>query len=257
MIHVSSLAPSISGVQAAPGRAVQSVAEASFDAWVKYYRADENTPNATISYYTKGALVALCFDLSLRRQTAGDVSLDDAMRALWRRCAGGPMSEADFAAVLEELAGRSFARELAVWVHGTGELPLAELLDAHGVAVHEEPSQLAQRLGLRVAETAGAIVVKTVLRGAAAERAGIAPGDEWLGVEACAEQNSGDGAGWRLRKLDDLPLYAGSAGSVVALVARDARLLRLPLALPPNETTWRLSLRDAARARPWLSGEKN
>jgi predicted metalloprotease with PDZ domain len=49
-----------------PGRLVQSVAEASFDAWVKYYRQDENTPNATVSYYTKGALVALCFDLTLR-----------------------------------------------------------------------------------------------------------------------------------------------------------------------------------------------
>jgi predicted metalloprotease with PDZ domain len=47
---------------------VQSVAQASFDAWVKYYRQDENTPNATVSYYTKGALVALCLDLTLRQE---------------------------------------------------------------------------------------------------------------------------------------------------------------------------------------------
>ena len=60
------LAKTVTGVLATPGRQVQSVAQASFDAWVKYYRSDENTPNATISYYAKGALVALALDLSLR-----------------------------------------------------------------------------------------------------------------------------------------------------------------------------------------------
>ena len=82
-----------------PGREVQSVAQASFDAWVKYYRQDENTANATVSYYTKGALVALCFDLTLRAE--GQTTLDDVMRALWQRCKAGPMTEADFAAVLQ------------------------------------------------------------------------------------------------------------------------------------------------------------
>jgi predicted metalloprotease with PDZ domain len=70
-----------------PGREVQSVAQASFDAWVKYYRQDENTANATVSYYTKGALVALCFDLTLR--TEGQATLDDVMRALWRAARPG------------------------------------------------------------------------------------------------------------------------------------------------------------------------
>ncbi len=77
-----------------PGREVQSVAQASFDAWVKYYRQDENTANATVSYYTKGALVALCFDLTLRQE--GHSTLDDVMRLLWNVSAGGPITEADF-----------------------------------------------------------------------------------------------------------------------------------------------------------------
>jgi predicted metalloprotease with PDZ domain len=64
---------------------VQSVAQASFDAWVKYYRNDENTPNATISYYAKGALVALAFDLTLR--AGGSGSLDDVLRVCGRRAA--------------------------------------------------------------------------------------------------------------------------------------------------------------------------
>jgi predicted metalloprotease with PDZ domain len=224
-----------------PGREVQSVAQASFDAWVKYYRQDENTANATVSYYTKGALVALCFDLTLRLE--GHTNLDQVMRALWQRCKGGPMAEADFAAALKELGGRSFTREISAWVHGTRELPLKELLEQHGVAVMEEPAQLQQRLGVRVGETQG-VVLKNVLRGGAAEQAGIAANDEWLGVEVA-------GSGWRLAKLDDVLLYAGVHRKVTALVARDRRLLRLELTIPSNVTTWRLVLRDAARAAAW------
>ena len=225
-----------------PGREVQSVAQASFDAWVKYYRQDENTANATVSYYTKGALVALCFDLTLRAE--GHANLDQVMRALWARCKAGPMAEADFAAVLKELGGRTFHRELAGWVHGTRELPLKDLLEMQGVAVMEEPSQLQQRIGVRVTETSG-IVLKNVLRGGAAEQAGLAANDEWIGVEV-------GGTGWRLNKLDDLLLYAGSHRKVTALVARDRRLLRLELNLPSGVTTWRLAMRDAARAQSWL-----
>ena len=96
--YVKLLNKTINQVLQTPGREVQSVAQASFDAWVKYYRQDENTANATVSYYTKGALVALCFDLTLRQE--GSTTLDHVMRALWQRCKAGPMAEADFAAVL-------------------------------------------------------------------------------------------------------------------------------------------------------------
>ena len=241
--YLKLLNKTINQVLQTPGREVQAVAQASFDAWVKYYRQDENTANATVSYYTKGALVALCFDLTLRAE--GQTTLDDVMRALWQRCKAGPMAEADFAAVLKELGGRAFSREIAAWVHGTRELPLQELLQPMGVVVLEDPAQLQQRLGLRVTETSG-VQIKTVLRGGAAQQAGFAANDEWVGVEVGA-------AGWRMSKLDDLPLYAGSHKKVTALVARDRRLLRLELNLPPAVTTWRLVLRDAARAQPWLA----
>jgi len=245
----------INQVLQAPGRQRQSVAQASFDAWVRYYRPDENTANSTISYYTKGALVALCFDLTLRHE--GRTTLDELMRALWRRCAGGPMQESDFAAVLAELGGRDFSAELAAWVHGTDELPLKPLLEAHGIVVLEEPSQLAQALGLRVSEGPG-ITIKVVLDGGPAARAGLAAGDEWLGVELTPPRRRGRPApapeAWRLTRLDDLPLYAGSERSVTALVARDKRLLRLPLILPAQATTWRLLAREAADARSTWPG---
>ena len=239
----------------APGRKVQTVAQASFDAWVKFYRSDENTPNATISYYTKGALVALCLDLTLRRE--GKATLDGVMRALWQRCAGGPMAESDVRAVLQQLAGRSFDAELDAWVHSTAELPLAELLGAHGVTLKAEVPQPAQRLGLRVAE-GSAVQIKAVLRGGLAERAGMASGDEWLGIEV-------QGQGWRIAKLTDLALYAGAEKQVTALVARDARLLRLPLQLEPGAAprkggqttaapadTVSLAVSDRALVAQWL-----
>lgn len=246
----------------APGRQAQSVAQASFDAWTRYYRPDENTPNSTISYYSKGALVALCLDLTLRE--AGRGTLDDVMRSLWQRTRGGPLTEADVAAVLTEQAGRSFAAELAAWVHGTEDLPLKDLLEAQGVQVLQEPSQVAQTLGLRVTESGGTVTLKVVLDGGAAAAAGMAAGDEWLGVEPVPEARQGrraaatstsqatqTAAGWRLTRLEDLPLYAGPARRVLALVARDKRLLRLPLELPTGATTWRLVRPAGADTQGW------
>ncbi len=239
-----------------PGRHVQSVADASFDAWVKYYRQDENTPNATVSYYTKGSLVALCLDLALRREGKSD--LDAVMRALWQRCAGGPMAEADLLAVLQALTGRAWNEEIAHWVHGTDDLPLAELFAAQGVTLKAETPQPAQRLGLRVQEN-HSIQIKAVLRGGPAEAAGFMAGDEWLGLEA-------HGQAWRLARLDDVALYAGAARQVTALVARDRRLLRLALdlGLPapaggkapapqrPADTI-ALTVADAAQLARWLA----
>ena len=256
--YVKLLNKTINQVMQTPGRLVQSVAEASFDAWVKYYRQDENTPNATVSYYTKGSLVALCLDLTLRAE--GHTTLDEVMRALWSRCFeqdGGRMQEADLAQVLQTLGQRSFAPELSGWVHGTHDLPLQALLLKHGVAVHEDPAQLAHRLGIRVSESQG-VLVKTVLRGGAAERAGFAPGDEWLGLELelveKSKRKTGTSvtAGWRMSRLDDLLLVAGDTQKIIALISRDKRLLRLELKLPPAPTTWHLAVLDVVKIEQWL-----
>ena len=256
--YLKLLNKTINQVMQTPGRLVQSVAEASLDAWIKYYRPDENTPNATVNYYAKGALVALCFDLTLRAESksapgdfAQSATLDLVMHKLWRRCKAGPMSEDDFSQVLQAVGQRSFAPELQSWVHGRDELPLHALLQQHGVAVLDEPAQLAQRLGLRVDESAG-LRIKLVLRGGLAEQAGFAAGDEWLALEPAVKSQ---GSGWRMNRLDDLTIYAGSAKKVIALVARDQRLLRLELAMPPAATTWRLVTKDAALVDQWLAGK--
>ncbi|MBC7954307.1 MAG: M61 family metallopeptidase, partial [Cytophagales bacterium] len=250
--YLKLLAKTLSGVSSMPGRKVQSVAQASFDAWVKYYRGDENTPNATISYYTKGSLVALALDLSLRSEGKG--SLDDVMRLLWAQSEGGPISEADIAAALKHVGGRSYAKELQAWVHGTDDLPCQSLLAKAGVAWAQQPPSVAQRLGLRASESAlTGIKASNVLRGGAAEAAGVSPGDELVAVN-----------GWRIRRLDDLTRLMAATGPAQLLVSRDQRMLTLTLQLPPAPDSGAVSLTlvaadktsQAALAlrRAWLPG---
>ncbi|MFN7196588.1 MAG: hypothetical protein ACK4MJ_05400, partial [Hylemonella sp.] len=137
------------------------------------------------------------------------------------------------------------AREVAF-----ARVPLRELLALQGVGVSDEPAPLAQRLGLRVSENHG-VQIKVVLRGSAAEAAGMAAGDEWVAVETGRARSV-----WRMHKLDDLLLYAGGQTRVHAWVARDRQLLRLPLRLPPPSatTTWLLAALSDSQVNAWLEG---
>jgi len=246
--YLKLLAKTVNAVAATPGRQVQTVAEASFDAWVKYYRTDENTPNATVSYYLKGSLLALAFDLTLRQRGG---SLDDVMRGLWQRSGGGPIHEADIAAVLAEVAGRPMDEELRDWVHGTDELPVAELLQAFGVQLRPERAGFAASLGLRLSEgPVTGVQVRSVLAGSAAAAAGVSAGDELLAVD-----------GWRIRRLDEAQAWLARDQPFDLLLVRDQRVLQLrlrPDAASPLAGTVSLHLQDkpgravAARRRGWL-----
>jgi predicted metalloprotease with PDZ domain len=249
--YLQLVAKTINQVQQTPGRHAQSVAQASFDAWVKYYRMHENTPNATVSYYTKGSLVALCLDLTLRNE--GHTSLDAVMRELWLRCKGGPMREADLLRALKRLGKRNFDGEIAAWVHSTADLPLIDLLQGQGAKLSHDKAPLAQQLGLRVADSGGSVQIKTVLRGGAAEAAGMAAGDEWLGVELAAVRRGGAAEAWRIHKLDEVQMLRGQRTRLTALVSRDNRLLKCPLDWPTESQAVKLGVADAARLGAWLA----
>ena len=238
--YIKLLNKTITQVQQTPGRHVQTVAQASYDAWVKYYRQDENTLNATVSYYTKGALVALCLDLTLRQEGH---TLDAVMRGLYKRCKAGPMREQDVLDELQALTGRSWQAEIQAWVHSTAELPLAPLLKHQGIQIHAESASFADRLGLRHQDSASGVQIKAVQRGSAAEKAGLAARDEWLGVEVGAK---GQGGSWRVGKLAEVPELLGKERQLIAWVARDRQLLRLPLTVPQQSSVWRL---EAAKDR--------
>jgi predicted metalloprotease with PDZ domain len=183
------------------GRLRQSVAESSFDAWIKYYRRDENTPNAVVSYYAKGALVALALDLTLRLE--GRASLDDLMRNLWRHHGetGTGVPEDGIPRMASELAGRDLSDFFARYVDGTQDPPLQALLAEFGVELHLRaaagPADRGGRalegppprcaLGARVAADQS---LQHVVPGGPAGRAGLSAGDTLValdGIKGSAE----------------------------------------------------------------------
>jgi len=184
------LGKTIGGVLRGAGRLKQSVAESSFDAWVKYYRQDENASNAIVSYYTKGSLVALAFDLAIRTETNGRKSLDDVMRLLWQRYGrefyqGRPVGvgEDDVEALIEEATGVSLGSLFHDAVHGTRDLPLATLFEPFGVRLSGEPESGAKpSLGARLRGNADATLA-VVFAGGAAQKAGLSAGDVLIALD--------------------------------------------------------------------------
>jgi len=194
--YLEALAGTIANVMRSPGRRLQSVAESSFDAWTKYYRQDENSPNAIVSYYTKGALVALALDLSIRTESGGRASLDDLMRLLWQRFgkhfygADGRIAtdargvaESELPALIAEATGLDLSAQLRQWVDGTADLPLARLLEKAGLSLTlRRADHAGAALGLRVSESGARLRITTVYTDSPAQRAGLSAGDELVAV---------------------------------------------------------------------------
>jgi len=197
--YLDGLSQTLTRVYRAPGRFRQSLAEASFDAWDKLYKPHSNTNNAAISYYSKGALVALALDLILRRDATTAATLDTVMAELWRRfgMAGDGVEEGDFEALVEELSGCEFQEFFNVAVRGTEDLPLLELLAGFGVKfgfrAATGPDDLGGSrrgtadkrplsLGAHFTEREIGIELTQLLDGGAAQAAGLNPGDHLLAL---------------------------------------------------------------------------
>jgi predicted metalloprotease with PDZ domain len=200
--YLDKLAEMVSRFLTLPGRGVQPLADSSFDTWIKFYRPDANTPNATISYYQKGALVALLLDLRIRQATENARSLDDLMRLLWERYGvpdtGFPEGAVEDAAA--EVAGTELRDFFDYALRSTGELDYAGGLAVAGLAIvpaHQAGAPQAggagqpsgprvpdeSRTGLTLRAEGGRIVVANVLAGTAAWRAGVNAGDELVALD--------------------------------------------------------------------------
>ncbi len=252
--YLELLGRTITAVLRTPGRLVQSIAESSFDAWIKFYRADENTPNAVVSYYAKGSLVALALDLRLR---AGGSSLDALMQQLWSRygATGIGVPEDAVEQLAGVLAGRSLGDFFARYVHGTVDPPLRELLYEAGVQLELRPQTSATDRGGSPAKNGGAVErswlgvklaigsearVQNVYANSPAERAGLAGGDVIIAV---------DGLRMSPEALDKLLArrQPGEAVDIHAFRRDELMTLQCTLATPPLDTCW-LTLDDAASA---------
>jgi predicted metalloprotease with PDZ domain len=190
--YLKLLGKTIDKVLRGSGRHKQSLADSSFDAWTKYYRQDENAPNAIVSYYTKGALVALALDLTIRQKTDGQKSLDDVMLALWQRygrdfyTAGNlqrGVDETELQALFDEVAGLKFKRFFARHVHGTEDLPLAKLLAPFGISLSDQRQSAKPSLEVRVVRDGADCKLANVYEGGAAHLAGLSAGDLLVAVD--------------------------------------------------------------------------
>ena len=228
------LAKTISTVQRGPGRLRQSIAESSFDAWSKFYRPDENTPNAVVSYYAKGALTALALDLTLRRKTAGRVSLDTLMRALWQNYGqtGKGVGEDDFLRLAEEISGLKLARFFADYVDGVRELPLRSLLSAFAIHLQRQAAQTPS-LGVKTEAQGNEVRLATVYDGGAAQAAGLASGDVLMAI---------DGLRVSAASLEKQLARKKSGDTLEIHAFRRDELMQFTLRLaPPADDTVRLS----------------
>lgn len=126
-----------------PGAARMSLAQASRDTWIKFYRPDENSRNSSISYYSKGALVALMLDLRIRRETGGERGLFDALRLGWERftARGEGFPEGAMLALSSEAAGRDVSDFFARYVSGTAPLEPNEDLAFVGLQLARTPAK--------------------------------------------------------------------------------------------------------------------
>lgn len=249
------------------GRRHQTLEESSFDAWIKFYRPDDYSPNTTVSYYLKGALVALTLDLEIRLRSDGKRSLDDVMRALWLEYGTGStgVPEGAFARLARESTGVDLDTLLRQCLQSTVDPPVGILLAQFGIRLKlraaeggRDPGGRPGRaegarsawLGFQVREEAGQARIGPVADGSPASRAGLMPGDELLGL-----------AGERVRAgtLDGLLDRLQPGRRVPVLVSRDDRLLQLEVdvEVAPKNTCYLVPDPDAnpaavARRRAWL-----
>jgi predicted metalloprotease with PDZ domain len=184
------LGKTVGSVLRGSGRTKQSVADSSFDAWSKYYRQDENSPNAIISYYSKGSLIALAFDLTIRSKTNGAKTLDDIMRALWQRygrdfypSVGRGITEAEVEALFDEVSGLKLRGLFDKYIRGTEDIPLAKLLAPFGVKLVDERKSGKPSLDAGIGRDALGAKLTQVHEGGAAHQAGLSALDILIAID--------------------------------------------------------------------------
>jgi predicted metalloprotease with PDZ domain len=182
--YLKLLGKTIGGVLRGSGRTKQSIADSSFDAWSKYYRQDENAPNAIISYYSKGSLVALAFDLTIRAKTGGAKTLDDVMLALWQRFGrdfyeGGArgVTEKEVEALFDDVSGLKLKPLFDRYIRGVDDVPVAKLYAPFGVKLADERKTAKPSFDAGIGREGADTKLTQVHEHGAAHRAGLSAGD--------------------------------------------------------------------------------
>lgn len=231
--YLELLADDISSVQRTPGRQLQSLAEASFDAWIRYYRPDENSPNVSISYYIKGAVVVFALDMLIRRVSNGTRSFDDVLRLLESRyplsLPGIPEDDTMIRVIAEVVGGhvQQIAQFFADYISGTGELDYDDICAVVGIAPHWHVGDDGNvTIGVRLKQDGHRLLVATITPDGSAAQAGIAPFDEIVALNASRV----DAARFKARLLEHAP---GSMIDITYFRRDELRTVSVPVEPTP------------------------
>jgi predicted metalloprotease with PDZ domain len=251
---VSGMGGKIRSLQSSDGRKLQSLRDASFDAWIKFYRPSPNSDDTQISYYTKGAVVAMLLDARIRAASNGSKSLDDALRLLYERHAGTVgYTPGDFCSICSEVAGVDLADWVANAVDSTNELDYQELADWFGLQVGDllpAGAAVEEKKENKGKETRWIGVGEA---NSPASKAGLSTGDELIAVNGVRLDNNLDS------RLQDFEV----GDPIEVLIARDDEIMEvlLTVAAKPAMPVWNLKIfrkateEQAAHLHAWLRDE--
>ena len=188
--YLENLSDAIHAMRNRPGTRVQSLAESSFDAWIKFSRSMPDDANFTVSFYDVGALASLHMDMELRRRTKNSVSLDDLMREMYRRfpLSGNGYTTADMIALLETISESQWSDFFARYISGNDPYPFESALNIVGLELSMQPERKTDPIvqspyaGLNLTDRTGGAVVRSVSSEGPAYAAGVVAGDEIVAV---------------------------------------------------------------------------
>ncbi|MFA5508118.1 MAG: PDZ domain-containing protein, partial [Vulcanimicrobiota bacterium] len=180
--YLEALSLQLNDLQQTPGRRHITLADSSFDAWIRHYQPTDDLHNSNISYYNKGAVVGWLLDTEIRKHTSGKKSLDDLMRQAYTRFQKDGFTEAEFQSLASEVAGADLGPFFRLALDSTEELPLEEALNYWQLTWKPKDPDLKPTLGIELS-SAGRAVISKVFKDSPAARAGLAPGDELIAID--------------------------------------------------------------------------
>jgi len=255
--YLKTLAGNISYVDNIRGGPYQSLAESSFDAWIKYYRPNENSGNSSVSYYTKGGVMGAMLDLQIRKVTANKKSLDDVFREmylLYAKKLDRGYTEAEFIAMVNKISGKDFTAFFNDYVNGVKTVPFASMLQESGLVLNDlNKKQPAMWIGVTTSSSTGKLSVSAIERGSPAWVAGVNTGDEVLALDEYRVNDD----------LSKLLAMKGKGDKVTLLVSRNGFVKSFTMdVLSAPHVKYELSLASTATEEQkamfnnWLYGSK-
>ena len=226
--YLRKLFSALNYVEGSPGARVQPVAHASFDAWVKAYRPDENSRNTTITYYSKGAVIAAILDAKIIAKYNGKKSLDDFMQHIYKTYfveKGRGFSEDEFKKELEGFLKENMDQFYADYINGTKIPDYNSIFAEVGLTV-EYIGEPIPSVGVSLSESGGIVTVSGIRRGSSGEDGGLSVNDEIIGCN-----------GFRVdkRALEGLFNSVEVGDKLNLLVARDQELYSVTIGVSPYE----------------------